>query len=154
MSTQAELVILVGCRDERNLFRLPTSGGEYHGFQYTWDGAPSKDSVTLDLIQDELKIEHREHIKILTYIENSLPSKEGVPYQLVVAEVLAEGLVAPSDWPTLPIILRSMPRGSARIAYNKAMQVFAGAMAEQTDALEVDDEVRERLKELEKDGKI
>lgn len=47
-----------------------------------------------------------------------------------------------------------MEKGKGRLAYNKAMQVYAGGLSQEVDALEVDDEVRERLRQLEKDGKI
>ena len=55
---------------------------------------------------------------------------------------------AHSTWPTIADILRKLPSGRNRLVYNKAMQYFAGVDDPNLNVLEVDQEVRDRLKVL------
>ena len=88
-------------------------------------------------------------------IEEAIVDASGLdPSYLVLVKVKKEQFIAPSDWATLPVILRSLPRGKPRLIYNKAFQVLAGADQGDIAALEIDEEVRERLQELIKDGKL
>lgn len=149
-----QLVILVGCRDHRSLLRFPRDEGVYHGYTTSAAVGQSKASFVKQFVCEKFEIKNPEFITIHTYIENSLPDVDGEKYQLVVVEVSDDGMQAPEEWPTLPIILRSMEKGKGRLAYNKAMQVYAGGLSQEVDALEVDEEVRQRLRELDSDGKL
>ena len=148
------LIILVGCRDHRNLLRFPSDGGDYHGFITEFEEEQSKASFVKEQVCLKLSVEDPGSVVIHTYIENDLPPVSGRSYQLAIVEVDGGALQAPEEWLTLPLILRGMEKGKGRLAYNKAMQVYAGGLSQEVDALEVDDEVRERLRQLEKDGKI
>ena len=46
---------------------------------------------------------------------------------------------APDEWPTLPELLRKMPKDKNRMAYLKALQVFSGAHTEKIKAVESKD---------------
>lgn len=53
---------------------------------------------------------------------------------------------------TLPDILRSLPKSKNRAPYIKSLQVFSGADEQTTDAVEMDEALKNRLKErLDKD---
>lgn len=49
-------------------------------------------------------------------------------------------------WITMAELMRSLAPGRDRVVYNKAFQVLAGVLEDDIAALEVDDEVRRRLK--------
>jgi hypothetical protein len=66
-------------------------------------------------------------------------------YLMKIDPALAQG---DSGWLRIVDILRALPQGSVRVAYNKAMQVFAGTLNDEFHILEMDDEVRERLRQL------
>ena len=67
-----------------------------------------------------------------------------------VAESLAETMYASAvkeiRWITMAELMRSLAPGRDRVVYNKAFQVLAGGLESDIDALELDEEVRRRLK--------
>ncbi|SME88104.1 hypothetical protein [Pseudobacteriovorax antillogorgiicola] len=149
-----DFILLVGCRDHRDLLRFPTDGGEFHGFQTKMERDANKLEEVLRAVKKALSLPSIDSVKVHTFIENGLQDASGRKFQLAIVEVESQAMQAPEEWQTLPIILRKMEKGPARLIYNKAMQVYAGAMTEDVAALEVDEEVRERLRKLEDEGKL
>lgn len=147
-----QLVILAGCRDERQLFRFPEDEGEFHGYQVTDVAEVGMESTILSYAAKKLRLSHH-HLKLLTVVQPGLLSSSGARLPLAIVEVRS-GLVAPQQWLTLPLIIRGMMKGPNRLVYGKAMQVFAGALSQETDALEIDDEVKARLQKLAEDDDL
>jgi hypothetical protein len=65
--------------------------------------------------------------------------------ELVADKILSKPLSG-IQWITMAGLMRSLAPGRDRVVYNKAFQVLAGVLEGDIAALEVDDEVRKRLK--------
>lgn len=70
------------------------------------------------------------------------------PSLLYLMRVKNPKLKADQSWLRIVDVLRLLPAGPVRVAYNKAMQVFAGALEEELNVLELDAEVQARLESL------
>jgi hypothetical protein len=77
--------------------------------------------------------------------EVTLPS--GDLATVYAAQTLRSPTVIPPDARTLPELMRSMPANRNRVAYMKVLQVFSGALDEQTKALDLD-EVKRHIQSL------
>lgn len=135
-------IVLLSCKDEKSLMRFPSNSQSLYGLELL-ESKPSVEKVR-EFISGFLKLSSDEGIVIHARWEEGLGGKELL---LVSAP---ESFIAPKEWMSLPDILRSMGKGKPRLIYMKAMQVFAGGLEQEVDALEVDEEVRERLRELSK----
>ena len=149
------LTLFVGSYDHRGLLRFPGDDSVRYGFTVPID----ENSVSIEeFIKDQVEkfaSVDRQHIDLLSILDSVLTDGSGHPPSYLVVVRLRQGaLQAPEEWPTLPVILRSMPKGSTRLVYNKAFQLLAGAADSDIAALEVDEEGRLRLQQLLKDGKL
>jgi hypothetical protein len=77
-----------------------------------------------------------------------LPGGDSATLYAAKALIIPQSL--PGDVTTLPQMLRSMPPDRNRVAYMKALQVFAGGLEEQTKAVDLD-EVRRHFSGLDRD---
>jgi hypothetical protein len=74
-----------------------------------------------------------------------LPGGDSATLYAAKALIIPQSL--PGDVTTLPQMLRSMPPDRNRVAYMKALQVFAGGLEEQTKAVDLE-EVRRHFNGL------
>jgi hypothetical protein len=89
-----------------------------------------------------------DRIKPIVIVEPPL-NAEGYDVSLLyLMRIDPNDFLAETQWLRIVDVLRSLPQGSVRRAYMKAMQVFAGTLDQELDVLEVDKEVNARLDEL------
>jgi hypothetical protein len=146
--TQA-ITLLVQCFDEHGVMRFPNDEQTYFGLNMTIDHtlAVSKQAgahVARFMGRPDLE----PLLEPLTTIEPILESPGHQPSLLYLMRLAQARHVVSSNWPPFAPFLRSLPQGRMRVAYNKALQYFAGAADDAIDILELDAEVQERLARL------
>lgn len=146
--TQA-LTLLVQCFDEQGVMRFPNDAGSYFGLNMTINHtlAVSKQAAAhlaafLGTPEVETQVEPLIAIEPLLEMDGSQPSL------LYLMRLPQARQLANKQWPTFAPFLRSLPQGRMRVAYNKALQYFAGAADDSINILELDAEVQERLARL------
>jgi hypothetical protein len=100
----------------------------------------------LDMAHERTGIARIE-IAIWQQFQDTIQLEDGTPATIYAAK----SLIIPHDQipeaKTMPEILRSMPANRNRVAYMKVLQVFSGALEEQTKALDLE-EVRKHINGL------
>ena len=148
------LTLLVGCYDERNLLRFPSEHPGRPGLLLKFTPDEELETLIAERVT-ALTAASSEQIELVQIIEEELNDATSLPSSyLALLRVAADAYTAPADWLTLPVILRSLPRGRPRLIYNKAFQLLAGADQGDIAALEIDDEVKRRLQDLAKNDKL
>lgn len=147
----SQVTVLLRCLDQRGIIRIPIDGnGEsYFGLNKFLD--PSQ-AISKQLVAHAAQRIGRPdlapQIEVLSTVEPVLVKEGQTPSLLYLMRIDPQYFQADTAWPTLIEALRGMPPGKMRVAYNKALQYFAGAADAKIDILEVDAEVQKRLSEL------
>ncbi len=143
------ITVLVQCFDAQGVMRFPTDGEGYFGLTRPIDQslAVSKQAQRIAAVGVG-RPELADRIEPIIVVEPPLKAEGFEPSLLYLMKLDAAVLKADADWLRIVDILRRLPQGSVRVAYNKAMQVFAGTLHDQFDILEMDEEVRQRLSQL------
>lgn len=144
------LTVLVPLKDEHGVLRFPHSGGPYSGIHAPMDSSKPLARQATDLARDFLKMPDAEFTP-LAAIDPVLKSENQVSSVLYILKPNFDHPEVDKAWPTMAQILRSLSSGPNRLAYMKALQYLAGAADADVNVLEVDDEVRSKLKELDLD---
>ncbi|RYZ63024.1 MAG: hypothetical protein EOP09_18260 [Proteobacteria bacterium] len=143
------LTILLPIYDATGVMRFPNSGGPYFGLHCLVDNALplSKQAVRCAeryFGRDDLS----DKLEAVAAIDPVLRQEGESSSVLFLMRPKGQPLEADKSWFTIAQVLRSMPAGGNRLAYMKALQYMAGAADAEVSVLEVDEEVRQRLKEL------
>lgn len=148
-----QVTILLSCQDEKGVLRYPHDQQAYFGFTKRLD---QSESISRQLVEFAARAlgrpELAPNIEPLSSLEPLLKEELQDPSLLYVMRLKPDHFIAPQSWPTLIDVLRKMPQGRNRVAYNKALQYFAGVHSAQVDVLELDKEVAERLRHLSSAG--
>jgi hypothetical protein len=151
-------VILIGCADAQNVLRFPVEEG-LPGLllDCRLSGALLTDVVQarwVTWLRNQIPSEQIHEflqIDIIPNYKTSIRLANGQAGTLYLAKARKAPPVA-ATLPNLPDILRSMPKDGSRMPVVRAWQVFAGALAEETNAVvgeqftKVLDSLREELK--------
>jgi hypothetical protein len=144
------LTILVPVTDENGVLRFPHSGGPYYGIHKVVSTTEPLSIQALQSVRDFLGSPSLDFTPVAA-IDPVLKKLGQVSSVLYLLKPITKSMPINKGWPTMAEILRRVEPGSTRVAYMKALQHLAGAANAQVDVLEVDDEVRARLKELDED---
>lgn len=148
LSKAPTLTVLIPARDSLGVLRFPHSGGPYYGIHKVIDS-----SLTLAaqacLVAEEFLGQGPLDLTPVSAIDPVLKKDGAVSSVLYILRPNSDQIQVDKTWPTMAEILRALPQGGTRLAYMKALQVLAGAADAEVSVLEVDDEVRARLKEQE-----
>ncbi len=140
------LTVLIPVQDEKGVMRFPTNKGPYPGLHHLIDNSLPLSSQAVLLAQTELNALDLKFVA-LAPIDPVLKIEGSPSSVLYLLKPEGKQPKVDSTWPTIADILRSLPQGQTRLAYMKALQYLAGAAEADVSVLEVDDEVRARLKE-------
>ncbi|MBC7660302.1 MAG: hypothetical protein H7249_11410 [Chitinophagaceae bacterium] len=143
------LTILVPIYDGSGIMRFPHSGGPYFGLHCMVDNAfplsrQAQQCVAKFFGRDDLN----DKFDPVAAIDPVLRLEGEASSVLFLMKPKGSSIEADPNWFTIAQVLRSLPSGPNRLAYMKALQHMAGAADAEISVLEVDDEVRKRLKEL------
>lgn len=146
-----QVTVLLRCIDEKGIIRIPvddpTKG--YFGLTKTLDASQAVSRQLVTYVAGKIgRPDLIPHIEVLSMVEPILEAEGSSPSMLYLMRIDPAFFKADSSWPTLISGLKSMPSGKTRLAYNKALQYFAGAADAPVDILEMDREVMARLSEL------
>lgn len=142
-SEKKPVLVLIACRDENGLVRVPTDGDPLvPGLLVSGADQALRKAAEKLLRPDLAAFMTIEHI-----LQNAIQLASGEYAELVVAEIAQQHFTAPLDWATVPHLIRGMPTTRNRLAYLKAWQIFTGAHQETLEAVEINEDLRQRLKE-------
>ncbi len=143
------LTILLPIWDHNGVMRFPNSAGPYFGIHCGLDHSLALSKQAIRGVEEFFGIsELTGDLEPVAAIDPVLRC-EGEPSSvLFLMKPKGTRLEAKSTWFTIAQVLRSMATGGNRLAYMKALQYMAGAADAEVSVLEVDEEVRLRLKEL------
>ncbi len=143
--------LLVAVADPQGILRFPNDPLLWPGLTLTVNvmlgiNSQLKDRATKDLG------EAGNHIEIWQEYSSPLLGSSGVAESTLYVSRLADdksqnSLIETKLWPTLPELIRTLPKDRNRLAYLKAWQVLSGGLQESTKALDVE-EVVKHLKSL------
>ncbi len=140
-------IVLVAARDLKGLFRVPPWSFDLPGHYFDIvQEMGLKDQI---IAQASIALGHPELAGDLVFkctFDQALVI--GIDeYLLHLVFLNNEKFSVPSTWKTIPELLRSMKKNKNRVPYLLAFQVLAGSDTDQIDALEMDDEVKNRIKD-------
>ncbi len=147
MIKTAQVTVLLACQDEKGILRFPIDHGFYFGLSKRIDAARPIAKQLAEFVSSCIG-KPGLPIDALCSLEPILQAEGAEPSLLYLMRVDPGNFRADPSWPTLIGALKEMPQGKSRVAYNKALQYFAGAADAKVDVLEVDKEVADRLRDL------
>lgn len=149
MQINGPQILLVACRDAHGFYRFPVEvDSPFPGIPIVmvegYSEAMQVEQAVRQIFGDAVGTR-----KILLRIkfEDCLQISNREPQTLFLAELTtSQDLETVAQWPTLPEILRQMPKDKNRVPYMKVMQVLAGDLEQGVSALELDDKLKEEIK--------
>ncbi len=142
-----KVILLLGLKRDDGLILLPSDSTETPGILASVDARLPINPQLLELAHKRSGLPSIE-IYIWQEFQESVTLLDGATATLYAAKALAYPEAIPADAITLPEMLRKMPPNRNRVAYMKALQVFAGGLEETTKALDLE-EVRRHINGLE-----
>ncbi|MBC7532755.1 MAG: hypothetical protein H7318_14365 [Oligoflexus sp.] len=143
------LTILLPIYDTNGIMRFPRSEGAYFGIQCTVDNSLALSKQATQCLENFFGIQDlSDKIEPVAAIDPVLREEGKVSSVLYLMRPKGEVIEADPSWFTIAQVLRSMSSGGNRLAYMKALQYMAGAADAEVSVLEVDEEVRKRLRDL------
>lgn len=143
------LTILLPIYDKTGVMRFPNSGDAYFGIHCAVDNSLPLSKQAIRCVEDYFGLKDLgDQIDPVAAIDPVLRVEGQVSSLLYLMRPKEGALQANPSWFTIAQVLRSLPVGGNRLAYMKALQYMAGAADAEVSVLEVDEEVRRRLKEL------
>ena len=139
-------VLLIDLKREDGLIMVPTDPGEIPGILRAINPSLPINPQLLNMAHERTGLPDIE-ISIWQEFQCVITLPSGDEATVYAARALKLPDAIPSDAKTMPEILRGMPANRNRVAYMKVLQVFSGALEEQTKALELD-EVRRHIMSL------
>ena len=141
-------VLLLAVKREDGLIMVPTSSNVIPGIVRRVNPALPINPQLLDMAFESTGIPRIE-ISIWQEFQDTIRLEDGEPATVYAARSLIIPHHAVDGVKSMPEILRAMPADRNRVAYMKALQVFSGALEEQTKALDLE-EVRKHINGLSK----
>jgi hypothetical protein len=138
--------LLIAIKREDGLIMVPTDPGTIPGIRKTINPSLPINPQLLDMAAERTGLPAME-ISIWQEFQDTVTLEDGQLATVYAAKTIKTPDSMPHDAITLPQILRSMPPNRNRVAYMKVLQVFSGALEEQTKALDLD-EVRRHINSL------
>ena len=143
------LTILLPIYDNTGVMRFPNSGGPYFGLHCAVDNALAMSKQALQCAEKFFgRADLSDKLDPVVAIDPVLRLDGSASSILFLMKPKGHDIEADPSWFTIAQVLRSLPAGSNRLAYMKALQYMAGAADAEVTVLEVDAEVRQRLKDL------
>lgn len=139
-------ILLLGLKRDNGVFVFPSSSEEIPGILAAIDPSLPINPQLLELASRRSGVHPRE-ISVWQEFQETIKLPSGEDATLYAAKALLIPHTIPDDVTTLPEMLRRMPATRNRVAYMKALQVFAGGLEEQTKALDLE-EVRRHISGL------
>lgn len=134
-------VLVLGVFDERKVMYFVNDDLPSPGINLEISGTTPMNQLIAERIMDQFG--GSADFNIYQEFQEVFADEDGIETTLFLGELTTEGRVD-SEWPTMPEILRSMPKNKSRVAYLKAWQVLTGGLQLNTKAVEVS-EVKKAL---------
>lgn len=143
------LTVLAAFPDADGVLRFPHAGGPFFGIPVRIDQSLSISKHAAKAVAEYLAVpDLARKLEPLSVVEPLLRAEGSDPSLLFLMRSPRGSIDVPSSWKRIVDVLRDLPPGSNRVAYNKALQFFAGAAEQEISILEVDGEVKQRIRDL------
>jgi hypothetical protein len=143
------LTVLVQTFDQNGVMRFPSDGEGFFGLTRFVEPTLAVSKQAQKIAAKALgRPELVDRIEPIIVVEPLLKAEGQEPSLLYLMKIDPALVRGAADWLRIVDILRALPQGPVRVAYNKAMQVFAGTLHDEFTILEMDEEVQKRLTHL------
>ncbi len=143
------ITVLVQTFDSQGIMRFPSDADGYFGLTRSVDQTLAVSKQAQRIASKGLgRPELADQIEPIIVVEPPLKADGHEASLLYLMKIDPKIFQGDPEWLRIVDILRRLPQGAVRVAYNKAMQVFAGTLHDEFDILEMDAEVRQRLAQL------
>jgi hypothetical protein len=147
--TAARITVLVQTFDANGVMRFPSDPEGFFGLTRFVEPTLAVSKQAQNIAAKALgRLDLADRIEPIIVVEPPLKAEGQEPSLLYLMKIDPKLALGNSDWLRIVDILRALPQGPVRVAYNKAMQVFAGTLHDEFTILEMDEEVRRRLTQL------
>ncbi|HYX32580.1 MAG TPA: hypothetical protein VE954_05670 [Oligoflexus sp.] len=147
--TAARITVLVQTFDAKGVMRFPSDPQGFFGLTRFVEPTLAVSKQAQNIAAKAIGcLDLADRIEPIIAVEPPLKAEGQEPSLLYLMKMDPKLAQGQEDWLRIVDILRALPQGSVRVAYNKAMQVFAGTLHDEFTILEMDEEVRRRLTQL------
>ncbi|MDQ3230378.1 MAG: hypothetical protein M3Q07_01045 [Pseudobdellovibrionaceae bacterium] len=147
--TAARITVLVQTFDAKGVMRFPSDPQGFFGLTRFVEPTLAVSKQAQNIAAKAIgRLDLADRIEPIIAVEPPLKAEGQEPSLLYLMKMDPKLAQGQEDWLRIVDILRALPQGSVRVAYNKAMQVFAGTLHDEFTILEMDEEVRRRLTQL------
>jgi hypothetical protein len=120
--------------------RFPADPKDSYGLLIEVEGArPINEQLVDKAVQFFGKENVRRHVQIEQSYSCEAALPDGKSITVYVATVAGRHRLASKEWPTMPELLKNMPKDRNRLAYLKAWQILSGVAQELIKAVELED---------------
>ena len=130
---------MVGIKDEKGVMRFPDDKNVRPGIFIEVKPLIPINELMVDGLKRVLGPDWKPDFNICQELSEEIELEDGRSATVYVGTVPDHSFQAPGDWPSMPDILRSMPKNKGRISYLKAWQVLTGGLTINTKVLEAEE---------------
>ncbi len=133
-------VLLCAVPDERGVLRFPSNDStELPGLNFAVEaGLPINDQL-IQVAEKTLNARLHGKLDVSQDFADPVVRVDGQPATLYVATVAEGAKRSDSSWPSLPEILRALPKNKGRVPYLRAWQILTGGLKLDTKAVDMAD---------------
>lgn len=133
-------VLLLAVRDERGVLRFPSSqGATIPGLHMPVRPLMPIQAQLTAAASDCVERDVALHFRLCDEFADEIRLPDGREATLYVANLEEPRVTAPSSWPVMPDILRSLPRDKSRVPYLRAWQILQGGLQLNTIAVDAEE---------------
>jgi len=137
-------ILFVGIPDERGVLRFPSNAaaGDLPGLHVKLQPALGLGEQLAQALSAFLGIDVSRHLEVNATFADELKPAAGPATTLYVAVLRMSGVVAEPAWPSLPDVLRALPRDKSRVPYLRSWQVLTGGYQLNTKAASLEEALK------------
>lgn len=131
-------VLLCAVPDERGVLRFPSNDStEIPGLNFAVQaGEPINDQL-IHVAEKTLNARLQGRLDISQEFADPVTRSDGQQATLYVATVAEGAKKSDASWPSLPDILRALPKDKGRVPYLRAWQILTGGLKLETKAVDM-----------------
>jgi len=137
-------ILFVGIPDAHDVLRFPSNAPEagFPGLHVTLQPALGVGEQLTQALSGFLGVDVGRHLEVNATFADELKPATGPAATLYVAVLRMSGVVAEPAWPSLPDVLRSLPRDKGRVPYLRSWQVLTGGYQLNTKAASLEEALK------------
>lgn len=130
-------ILLCAVADERGVLRFPSNDAtELPGLNFAVEAGVPINEQLVKAAENLLKVKLGGKLDVSQDFADPITRADGSAATLYVATVQEGAKRADESWPSLPEILRNLPKDKGRVPYLRAWQILTGGLKLETKAVD------------------